>query len=140
MGENEKKLPICNLCGCSCALSDGADAPPVETNAGLLEARVDGGYYSTAGNGYGALDDGTSYEFSMCEFCLDWLFSQFTVPVKMFDYMGSGDFTHDGVELEEKFRPAFERVNADEWRRMKDEFFAEHDKRAKAREEKMKKI
>lgn len=107
---------ICNLCGNLCALTR-ADGVVEDKRAGLQNAEVSGGYHSTAGNGYGALDDMTSYHFSLCEFCLDWLFSQFVVPVKMTDY-GTGN-----EESEEKFRPAEVRVREDEWRSYKSEFF-----------------
>jgi hypothetical protein len=122
---------LCNLCGHLCALADEAGAIN-DQRAGLQNAVVSGGYHSTAGNGDGALDDTTSYRFSLCEFCLDWLFSKFTVPVQVSCYMGGA-----GPDEEpEQFIPAAQRVKEDEWRRFKKEFFAEHDKRAKAREEK----
>lgn len=126
MAEEAKKLTICNLCGYPCGLECSTSGQIEDHRAGLQNAEVSGGYHSTPGNGDGALDDMTRYEFSLCEFCLDWLFSQFTVPVKM-------SFYDTGEVSEEAYRPAHERVREDEWRRMKQEFFAEFEKRNKAR-------
>ncbi len=108
---------LCNLCGFTCALESDWDE-----EGGLIKAVVCGGYNSTPGNGHGALDDSTSYQFSICEFCLDWLFGQFVLPVAASDNMES-----------EVWKPAAERVAADDWRKMKNEFFAESSKRANAR-------
>lgn len=69
----------CNLCGLSCNLNSNHPS-------GLLFAEAVGGYDSTPGNGYGALDDGNVYTFSLCEFCLDWLFGKFRIPVTVRDY------------------------------------------------------
>ncbi len=93
---------LCNLCGLS-----GSDLGEGTPNFGIfhgveLEAR--GGYASTPGNGDGALDDCTSYHFRLCEFCLDFLFSNAVIPPKVWD---------DG---QEEFRPAKERVAQDDWR------------------------
>jgi hypothetical protein len=115
---------LCNLCGLSC-LVPGAISEP----SGLLKARVCGGYDSTPGNGAGALDDTVAYTFSMCEFCLDWLFARFKIPVVTTDYTNSD-------ASEEPWRPAVERVRNDDWRKMKDKFFAEHVRRAAARQAK----
>lgn len=115
---------VCNLCGLSCRItaSDGEDCG----NHGLIEQRVSGGYHSTAGNGYGALDDGTTYKFSLCEFCLDWVFSQCQIAPELGSYMSSGD-------KPESFVPAAVRVRDEEWRSSKKEFFAERDRRDAAR-------
>jgi len=121
----ETKEAICNLCGLSCAL--GEPGHPAYEMGGLINARVSGGYSSTAGNGRGALDDCTSYHFSMCEFCLDWLFEQFQVPVVQSSYMDAVD------EEPEKWAPARIRVARDEWRRGKMEFCEEAERRAIAR-------
>lgn len=75
--EDEQDV-ACNLCGLSCRLGSGSEL------GGLIEARVDGGYHSPPGHG-GALNDGTQHRFSLCEFCLDWLFARFTVPVGFVD-------------------------------------------------------
>lgn len=115
----------CNLCGHSCALTE---AGHVEMG-GLIKARVSGGYFSTPGNGSGALDDTTSYHFSLCEFCLDWLFGKFTIPVATSAYM-------DGDHPDEPWRPAAERVAADDWRKAKGQFAAESSLRDAAREAK----
>lgn len=116
----------CNLCGMTCQL--GSECNPTSGLYGLIKQTVNGGYESTPGNGLGALDDCTSYTFSLCEFCLDWLFSQFKIPVEVHDYLS-------GVEPK-PWRPAAERVAQDEWRRTKELFSKEHDRRKKAREAK----
>lgn len=144
----------CNLCGLSCivgpeTLVDGRENPGRELN-GLIRAKVVGGYESTPGNGCGALDDMSRYTFSLCEFCLDWLFGQFTVPVAVDDVMN--DFVpRDGETREEcvermglariggrqdklAWRPAAVRVRQDAWRSMKSEFFAESLRRMMARD------
>lgn len=116
---------LCNLCGHSCLLHE----PSYSELNGLIKARVHGGYSSTPGNGFGALDDTTAYTFSMCEFCLDWLFTQFKIPVKTTDYLNSDD------PKPEPWRPAAQRVAEDSWRKMKDEFYNESSRRALDRED-----
>ncbi len=132
-----KKEPTCNLCGLGCGL--GKPGHPAYEIGGLINAIVRGGYSSTAGNGDGALDDMTSYRFSMCEFCLDWLFTQFKVPVEVSDYTFSDDLRgKDGFDVDD-VRPAWEpavvRVAKDDWRSSKHEFCEEAERRAKARNE-----
>lgn len=105
--------PLCNLCGLTCHLNDGS---PASGEHGLINARVSGGYASTPGNGNGALDDGDTYTFSLCEFCLDWLFSRFQRPVAIRCYL-SGE-TVD-------WQPAHQRVALDDWRKQKAAFVAE---------------
>jgi len=112
----------CNLCGHPCGVLGQAEDDPGDRRMGLVEQAVRGGYWSTPGNGDGALDDNTTYKFSLCEFCLDWLFSRFAVPVTVFN----------GVE-DEPFRPADQRVREDEWRGQKAAFFAEFEKRNASR-------
>ena len=114
----------CNLCGLSCTIGAPGDKWQ-DRRAGLIEAKVVGGYESTPGNGWGALDDCTSYTFSLCEFCLDWLFTRCKVPPKTFYRVGSD---------EPPWRPAAERVKDDDWRRLKDEFRQESERRRKARD------
>lgn len=122
--------PLCNLCGLTCVL--GCDDHPCKGPHGLINKVIMGGYESTAGNGHGALDDITSYRFSLCEFCLDWLFGQFRIPVMQGEYMAFDNIiTGEG----EVWRPAAQRVAEDEWRSMKKEFQAEHDRRAEARKQ-----
>lgn len=70
-----RKKHKCNLCGQSCHLPGAPDAGP----HGLLEVSVNGSFDSTPGNGHGTLDDMTSYTFSVCEFCLDFLFSNMRI-------------------------------------------------------------
>lgn len=123
---------ICNLCGLSCMI--GPKNSPARRNAGLIDVDVVGGYESTPGNGCGALDDTTHYRFNLCEFCLDWLFERFTIPVDS----GACRFKEfDGekcvYEKSEKWRSAAQRVLEDDWRKEKKEFFAEKAKRDAAR-------
>lgn len=136
----------CNLCGLSLRL---APAPEDET-LGLVKVAVVGGYPSTPGNGSGALDDGTGYRFSLCEFCLDWLFGQFTIPVETFDvkvgFTLKEDETIDQAmdrtggfvflaagPSPEPWRPAAERVRDDAWRKMRERFANEKLRRDLAR-------
>lgn len=107
------RAPRCNWCGCSCASPEGHNYIG-ET------LRVRGGYDSTPGNGHGALDDGDEYSFTLCEFCLDHLFTQFRQPPTVVPPIA--------------FRPAAVRVRDDAWRGGKDAFYAEQDRRAMARE------
>lgn len=124
LGGVKAEGPMCNLCGLTCVL--GHEGHPSHGPHGLINQAVSGGYESTPGNGYGALDDTTRYRFSLCEFCLDWLFSQFQIPVSVEDYMAPG-------EKIEPWAPAQERVVRDDWRKMKAEFQSEHDRREVAR-------
>lgn len=114
---------ICNVCGESCVLEEDIQG---QVPSGLIDAVVAGGYSSTPGNGSGALDDMRSYKFSICEFCLDWLFSAFKVPVEASDY---------GARLGTtvKWKPASQRVDEDEWRSQKDRFHAESARREACR-------
>lgn len=112
---------LCNFCGLTCKLNEE------DSGSGLIDAAVSGGYDSTPGNGEGALDDCTRYHFSLCEFCLDWLFTQFALAPVVSSYVNS-DF--------EDFRPAAKRVAEDEWRKGKEEFFKEFEKRNAARAKK----
>ena len=82
---SQEQKPLCNLCGLSCVI--GPSESPASGPHGLIEATVTGGYESTPGNGCGALDDMVRHSFSLCEFCLDWLFSKFNVPVAVDDPM-----------------------------------------------------
>lgn len=116
------EVPLCNVCGLTCGLPESGD----EDGAyGLIRAAVSGGFSSTAGNGHGALDDGETYIFSLCEFCLDWLFEQFKIPVYVDNYM-TGD-------IPEPWRPAARRVAEDAWRRQKESTLADIACRASAR-------
>lgn len=124
--KQKAKDHVCNLCGESCMLYRGDGFLDV---GGLDHARATGGYFSTPGNGGGALDDTLAYTFSICEFCLDWLFEQFKVPVQVTCYMGTSTEPLPWV-------PAADRVRQDEWRGQKEKFFAEQERRAKAREAK----
>lgn len=140
------KETLCNLCGLSCHFDEEHD----KSAYGLIDASVVGGYPSTPGNGRGALDDMVGYQFSLCEFCLDWLFSKFRLKVQTFDPM-AGRVIQEGESLDEAiertggfvmlverstpkpWRPAEERVAQDEWRSMKEEFRAEKARRDAAR-------
>jgi hypothetical protein len=139
MSEPEKDI-ACNMCGLSCFL--GPKGSPARGPHGLIDAHVIGGYESTPGNGDGALDDFVRHRFSLCEFCLDWMFSQFVVPVTVDDPMNEqlpleGESLEDAMvrldgfvqlvkrEEPEAWEPAAKRVAKDEWRKTKDKFFAE---------------
>jgi hypothetical protein len=113
---SEIEAVVCNMCGLSCALGEKT---PLASNYGLIHARVSGGYCSTAGNGDGALDDGTTYVFSLCEFCLDHIFGKFQVPVKV------GSYFNSSVEVEDEWIPAQERIKRDAWRQGEQHFFEE---------------
>lgn len=119
----DAQTPLCNLCGETTNICDGDDG--YKEAGGLINAGVSGGYSSTPGNGHGALDDGTACTFSLCEFCCDWLMSQFKIPPRVTYYMG----TVDEYSPVETFRPAAVRVAEDDWREMKDEFFKEKARR-----------
>ncbi len=144
--------PLCNLCGLTCMLW-GRDTGVVDAD-GLVAAKVSGGYASTPGNGNGALDDMTTYSFSLCEFCLDWLFAQFHVPVTVGDAhdgmatLQPGETIEEGLKRaggcigyphapgppEPPWKPAAERVKADAWREQKKRFFDDKARRDLARQ------
>ena len=113
------------MCGESLGLGkmSGPGGPEVE-NGGLIDCRVSGGYNSTPGNGAGCLDDSTSYKFSMCEFCLDWLMTNFNIPPIVSDY---------NTDFKKIFRPASMRVQDDEWRHCKAQHYFESERRDKLR-------
>lgn len=115
MSEAEHE-PVCNMCGLSCTTQHSRDngMPPL----GLIGCEARGGYDSTPGNGCGALDDMTTYAFSLCEFCLDRLFSRFKRPPRVLCHID---------EEAEAFRPAERRV----W---EDGFFEEQARRDAARD------
>jgi hypothetical protein len=114
---------ICNWCGESCSLGLPSEGPMID--GGLLDAEITGGYNSTPGNGDGALDDMTLYQFSLCEFCLDYLFEQFKIPPKVHCLIDDGK--------EETYRPAYQRVQEEEWRKQKEKFFRESFRRGHLR-------
>jgi len=121
-----KKDILCNMCGLTTKLpiSYGEDAFDHEYFYGLIDATVQGGYESTPGCGLsGALDDLTNYKFSLCEFCLDHLFSKFVIPPQ----------TSTGHAIAPDFLPAAQRVKEDYWRKDKEQWFLEQDKRSEAR-------
>lgn len=135
---------LCNLCGESCSLGPLWEGKLAF--GGLLNAQVVGGYNSTPGNGAGALDDMTRHNFSLCEFCLDWLFQQFKIPLSvddpMNDYlMQEGETMEEALDTRgfvqllprpqpESWRPAAQRVEEDEWRKSKEEFRKEYARRS----------
>lgn len=139
MTYEKSKQVLCNWCGLSCNLTDKQH---MDDPYGLINIKAVGGYPSTPGNGYGALDDNDCYPFSLCEFCLDHLFSQFNIPVMVHDVANHMRPVCLKSEREnclplvmppEPFMSATERVNRDDWRELKDEFFAEKKKRDEAR-------
>lgn len=148
-------MTTCNMCGEPCELRIYKeykvdektnqiicefDGEVVDDAAGLIDCKVSGGYHSTAGNGYGALDDSTSYRFSLCEFCLDWLFDQFKIHPATSNYVAdlfkihsaTSDYVAGGIS-DEPWKPAAKRVKEDDWRRMKEGFFKEYHRRAALR-------
>lgn len=120
---NKKEEKFCNLCGLTCRLND---MDSFDCNYGLIDAKAEGGYASTPGNGSGALDDCIGYEFNLCEFCLDWLFSIFKISPSVFDHV-------TGKYINEQYLSAENRVAKDDWRKMKKEFFEEKERRDLAR-------
>ena len=116
--------PDCNLCGLTCRLCDHEHS----NSGGLERYTVSGNYDSTAGNGGGALDDGDTYTFSLCEWCLDWLFAQFKVLPEM------GNNYHHEPDGSPAWSPAAVRVSTEEWREKgREAFFAEKSRRDVAR-------
>jgi hypothetical protein len=116
---------LCNFCGYTCAFPNTNSNQPY----GLIKKSVNGGYHSTPGNGNGALDDVTFYTFSLCEFCLDYLFRKFQIPPLIGTYVGSEDY--------EVFRPATQRIKEDSWRKHDPKWQLEYDARAAARQRKV---
>lgn len=122
--ETVKQLThLCHWCGLSCIFEKPSPISPRMN--GLIDAKASGGYDSTPGNGEGTLDDGTTYRFSLCEWCVDHLFAQFKYPPIMFDYMSG--------EEQKDWKPAATRVMEEDWRKGKKEFFEEFEKRNAAR-------
>jgi antitoxin HigA-1 len=120
--DEEEEEVLCNWCGETCRVVERGH-PSGSVPHGLVRAQVTGGYLSTPGSGPGgALDDTTGYEFSLCEFCLDHMFSRFKTPPKLFNYMHP-------EETPEPFRPAEQRVREDEWRKTPELFLAEKERR-----------
>lgn len=118
--ERDKIDPLCNLCGQSCNFHADVKQPD-----GLVYQKVVGGFDSTPGNGSGALDDTCEYTFSLCEFCLDWLFTQFKIPPEVRCLSDYGEM--------EPWRPAAQRVAEDDWRKGKQRFYDEAARRAATR-------
>lgn len=77
---DEKEVYVertCNLCGCGCG--DGFKKGPLNFNKGLIDATVTGGYSSPI------IPDMTSHTFSLCEYCVVWLFDVFLIKHKFTD-------------------------------------------------------
>lgn len=145
------KDTICNICGHPCLLgplpgvpkdgrldinikADMVANPYYWDEGGLINCRVMGGYNSTPGNGEGALDDCTSYTFSICEFCLDYLFTKMIIPPAVHQVFGLFEIDEEKTkEHPEVFRSAAQRVKEDEWRKHKKEFEDERFRRATSR-------
>jgi len=125
--KNRSDFKPCNLCGCLCA-GEISESSVIPAELGLIDCVASGGYESTPGNGDGPLDDGMSYCFSLCEFCLDWLFVQFKIPPKATCYFGD-----EAAEDPTGYVPAEQRVRNDDWRTYKAEFFYEFNRRKAAR-------
>lgn len=107
-----KEEAFCNLCGQTCAmfLCSDNDGNLIYENEGLISASVSGGYPSTPGNGEGTLDDMTLYTFSLCEYCLEFLFSHMIIPPQLGDAFNNGP-------IDKVYLPALERIKKDSWRR-----------------------
>lgn len=114
--QNEKirKISVCNMCGESTILA----LEPVVDIGGLDNCEVIGGYFSSA------LEDCSKYKFSICEFCLDYLFERFKIPPKIFCTI-DGDYR--------KFTTAKERFQTSNQKKLATEFFEEYEKRNKVR-------
>lgn len=121
------KNHLCNLCGLSCKPSNPSFDE--DETLGLIDCVVSGGYDSTPGNGEGTLDDTMQYKFSLCEFCLDWLFVQFKIPVEVYDHPALAKFEPRKFD----WVCAKDRVINDDWRKMKEPFFKEFEKRNQSR-------
>lgn len=117
----EIKEKLCNMCGLTCRF---VKSDYDNYFHGLIDCSVEGGYDSTPGNGWGALCDSDIHTFSLCEFCLNHLFSQFVIPIRVIERCADREF---------EWIPAQDKVTNDEWRRMKAEFFEEFEKRNLAR-------
>lgn len=123
MAVKNKTERLCNLCGESCFFiqeNRSTEDKKFGSNYGLIDCTVSGGYESTPGNGQGTLDDLETYTFSLCEFCLDWLFKLFKTPPTLSD-------------PDDVFQPAEVRVKNDDWRRQKRLFAERSSKRELAR-------
>ena len=110
----------CNMCG----LESEVIVNDWHRNTILHKFTAIGGYESTPGNGCGTLDDCSEYKFSLCEYCLDYIFNQCIIPVLDIDYSIG----------ENNYISAEERVRNDSWREMKKEFFEEYERRNNARQ------
>ena len=121
--EPDRSVPTCHLCGLSCRLGQHERA----NSGGLERHTVTGNYDSTPGNGDGCLDDLSSYTFSLCEWCLDWLFAKMPIPPIVRDDIPGGN-------TQAVFRPAAQRVGEDTWREDKEGFAREKALRDDARE------
>lgn len=120
----------CNMCGLECQIKFEQNGEVTKNseicNSILSDFTVSGGYDSTPANGYGALDDGSTYTFSLCEFCLDNLFQKFKIAPKITSYM-----SYNG---EEDFLPAETRVRMSAFNKEnKKAFLEEQERRNKAR-------
>lgn len=121
---------VCNMCGLECQIKFEENGEVNENseiyNSILTDFAASGGYDSTPANGYGALDDGSNYSFSLCEFCLDHLFEKFKIAPKITSYM-----YYNG---EEEFLPAETRVRMSGFsKENKKAFLEEQERRNKAR-------
>lgn len=117
---------LCNWCGHSCTIDLSVGPDPIQESCGLINATVIGGFGSTPGNGDGALDDMQAYQFSLCEFCLDYLFQCFKTPPLCYDAWG-------GTIHPEPWLSAADRIRKDEWRTQVAEFHAASAARALTR-------
>lgn len=82
---------LCNFCGDSMMLPCGNDPSAMPTPHGLVNARVSGGYFSEH------LLDLVTYQFSLCEKCLRFIFDRCKVPVTV---SNEGEKQHYSEEKE----------------------------------------
>lgn len=88
--------PDCNWCGFTCTMNP--DHANLRGSYGMINVTADGGY------GSDVLLDATRHRFSLCEYCLDHLFSQFTKPPGLEDYMS-------GTLLKQPWMSLVDRLN-----------------------------
>ncbi len=95
-------MKICNMCGLDCKIIElvpqkidcerkvctetdqklHQQAPDLE-DGGAMKIVAKGTYHSTPGAGWGALDEAHTYSFVLCEFCLDYLFTQMQITPRV---------------------------------------------------------
>ncbi len=119
---------LCNYCSLSCNLNKDENEKGTDdyiANGGLINCEVMGGYYSTPGNGNGALDDMMVYKFSICEYCLDHLFGKFKIAPRMIQWHGtkSEPWISAKERIKEREQSSFYKERSKEdWEKINKEF------------------